>query len=176
MIELEEGVDFSNSPISLNFGMTSLDSSALSDPSVKLFLESFEKFGVRAGFEIDVVEEVIKEKPGIFITPGEGITRDDALAAINSHRKEPYVPFLPDFYGIGFFPSRPGSPVREFDVEGNGYENGIIVVKEGIKNPSDWCLAMVEEAKKHCNCFYNHYKTAIDGSHKKTYVLATEIY
>jgi hypothetical protein len=175
MIELEEGVPFHESPISLNFGMTSLDSPALANPEVKAFLETFAHFGVRAGFEVDTPEEVLSEKPGIFITVGNGITQQDALDAINAHLPEPHVPHLADFHAIGFFPSRPGSPVREMSADGSGYQDGQLVVKEGVINPPDWALEMVEEAKKHCDCFYNHYKTSADGSNKKVYVLAEKI-
>ena len=176
MIELQEGVPFHESPISLNIGMTSLDSPALANPEVKAFLETFQKFGVRAGFEVDTPEEILSERPGVFITVGNGITQQDALDAINAHLAEPYVPHLADFHSIGFFPSRPGSPVRELAADGTGYQGGEPVVKEGVTNPPDWALEMVEEAKKHCDCFYNHYKTSIDGSNKKTYVLAQAIY
>jgi hypothetical protein len=176
MIELQEGVPFHESPISLNFGMTSLDSPALANPEVNAFLQTFTKFGVRAGFEVDTPEEVLSEKPGVFITVGNGITQQDALDAINAHLPEPYVPHLADFHSIGFFPSRPGSPVRELSKDGKGYQNGEVVVQEGVTNPPDWALAMVEEAKKHCKCFYNHYKTSIDGTNRKVYVLTEEIY
>jgi hypothetical protein len=69
MVELEENVPFYDSAISLNLGLTNVDGSPmLQDPHVKGFIKSFEKFGSRAGVEIDNPVPLLKDLPGIFIT------------------------------------------------------------------------------------------------------------
>jgi len=177
MVELEEGVAFSESAISLNLGLTNVDSSPmLQDPHVKSFIKSFTKFGSRAGIEIDNPVPLLKDLPGIFITPSDTVTRQDILDSLEAYLPESYTPFIPDFYTIGFFPSRPGSPVREIAQDGTVYEKGVVIGTEGMRNPPDWALAAAEEARKYCNASYNHYKISEDGSKRKTYVICNTIF
>jgi hypothetical protein len=175
MVELEEGVPFHESPISLNLGMTSLDSPALADPEVNSFIKSFEKFGNRLGIEIDHPAPLVTELPGIFITPTNLFTREEVLEAINAHLPEPYTPHIPDFYTIGFFPSRPGCPIREIAQDGKVYEKGVHIATEFIR-PTDWALEFAEKSKDHCRGWYNHHKVSADGLKKKVYIYCVEIY
>jgi hypothetical protein len=176
MVEMEEGVPFFDSPLSLNLSLTNLDGSEmLQDPTVKAFIKSFEKFGSRVGIEIDNPVPLLTELPGIFITPTTLFTREEVVEAISTHLPEPYTPYIPDFYTIGFFPSRPGCPIREIAQDGKVYENGVHIATEFVV-PNEWALGLADTCKPYCNGGYNHHKISADGLRKKVYIYCTEVY
>jgi len=176
MVEMEEGVPFFDSPLSFNLSLTNLDGSEmLQDPAVKNFIKSFQKFGSRLGIEIDHPVPLLTELPGIFITPGTSFTREEVLEAINAHLPEPYTPYIPDFYTLGFFPSRPGCPIREIGQDGKVYEKGVHIATEYVV-PDDWAQSVAETSRKYCNGWYNHHKISADGLKKKVYIYCNEVY
>lgn len=168
-LELENGIAVPNSPIALCLGFTSLDSPALSDPQVKSFLKTFEKFLTRAYVEIDNPVGPITDLPGIFLTAGNGFSQQNVLDAINIHLSTPYTPFISDFFTLGFFPSREGSPVREITKDGKVYANGVQIATEHTSNPPQWALDLLSEAKNYGDFTYNHHKISTDGQTKKVY-------
>ena len=176
MVELEEGVPFFESAISLNLGLTNVDASPmLQDPHVNGFIKSFAKFGSRAGIEIDKPVPLLTDLPGIFITPGSVFTREEVLRSLDPYLPESYTPFIPDFYTIGFFPSRPGKPVREIAQDGKVYEGGVLIGEEGVRNPPQWALDLAEKSREYCNGDFNHYKISNNGMTKKSYVTCNAI-
>ena len=176
MIELEEGVSFLDSPIALYGAFTSLDSPALRDPAVKEFLQGFTHVQNQMAIEIDKVEGMVKELPGIFILPARGISHVDALRLVNEHLDSPYTPVHSDFRAIGFFPSRDECPVREVSKEGIAYNNGVEMGKEVIASPPGWAMKLVEGASKYCDARYSHYKISENGTRNKAYTHATKLY
>ena len=176
MVELEENVPFYDSAISLNLGLTNVDGSPmLQDPHVKGFIKSFEKFGSRAGVEIDNPVPLLKDLPGIFITPGNVFSREEVLDALDPYLPESYIPYIPDFYTIGFFPSRVGKPVREIAQDGKVYEKGVLIGTEGVIDPPQWALDLAEWSRQYCNGSYNHYKVSENGSTRKAYVTCNSL-
>lgn len=177
MVELQEGVAFYDSPIGLPLGLTNVDASPmLQEPNVKDFIKSFEKFGTRVGLEIDNPVPLLLDRPGVFITPGDLFTRQEVLDSIEPYLTQPYTPYLPDFYTLGFFPSRPGSPVREITKDGKVYQDGNLIATEGVSNPPEWALSLVEDAQQYCGASYNHYKVSTDGQTKKAYIYTNNLY
>lgn len=177
MVELEEGVAFADSAISLNLGLTNIDASPmLSDAHVKDFVKAFTKFGSQAGIEIDKPVPLLTDLPGIFITPAAEFSREEVLNALEPFLPEAYTPYIPDFYTIGFFPSREGSPVREIAQDGKVYEKGVLIGIEGMRNPPQWALDLAETSREFCNGSYNHYKISEDGTKRKSYIICNTIY
>jgi hypothetical protein len=182
-IELEKNVEFKNSPIVLWGCYTSFDSPAFQNPNVREFLETFSTVKDKIMIQIDSVCGPISDLPGIFITPsvlppGEHVTHDQALNAINAHLKTPYIPVDKNFKTLGFFPSREGCPIQEITDDGVVYNNGIKYGKEilnGDKNPQ-WVTKLVEKSKTNCYPKLSHYKISENGTKKNVYITTTKLF
>lgn len=176
MVELKEGVPFLDSPLGLYGAFTSLESPFFGNSEVKSFLESFLPIRNRFGMEIDKVEPVLSYIPGIFICANQDVSQKEALQVINQHRDVAYVPVHEDFRVLGFFPSRPGSPIREISKEGVVYQDGKEYAREYTTIAPDWAQEVVSEAARHCDAKYNHYKITEEPFSKKAYVHATKLF
>ena len=176
MVELENGVRFYDSPLGLYGAFTSLESPFFADPEIKSYLESFLDIRYNFGMEVDVKGPVLKELPGIFISAAGSVDQAKALEVLNQHLEVPYTPVTPDFRVLGFFPSRPGSPIREIAKDGVVYQNGKEYAKEFTSEAPPWAEELVAKAAQHCDAKYNHYKITENPFSEKAYIHATKLY
>jgi hypothetical protein len=176
MVELEKNVKFQDSPIALYGLLTSFQSPAFRDSTVRDFLESFSSVQNNIGIEIDRVEEVITKLPAIFVFPNKKLSHSQVLEVVNQHLETPYEPVNKDFRALGFFPSREGCPVREVSAEGIVYNNKEVYGKEGTGEIPEWGIPLVEEASKFCDAKYNHYKVTDKPPTQKVYIHANNLF
>jgi hypothetical protein len=166
VLELEEGVPYADSSVCFYLRDVNLDlSPSLQDESVKSYLESFQQFGDAIGVEVDEPVANLKKLPGVFVSTIYECL-NEFVVEMNKYLDAPYVPAIDNLRAVGFFPSRPGQPVREINQQGEVFEGGVKIGKEYVGNPPEWALDLISDAQQYSNLKYNHHKISSTGKRK----------
>lgn len=165
LVEIKEGVPFQNSAVGFHLHETAESSPSLQNETVKTFLNSFRQFGEAIGVEVDNPEAILNDLPGIFFFPIFGESTEDFIKEMNKHLDTPFE-LTREVRALGFFPSRPGKPVREITKTGEVYEGDTKIADEFVGNPPQWAVDLITEGQSHSNIKYNHHKISLNGDRK----------
>jgi len=165
LVEIKEGVPFQDGAVGFHLHETADTSPSLQDETVKNFLNSFRQFGEGIGVEVDNPEAILRALPGIFFFPIFGGSVEDFIEEMNKHLDTPFE-LTREVRALGFFPSRPGKPVREITKEGEVFEGTVKIADEFVGNPPQWATDLISEGQSYSNIKYNHHKVSLNGDRK----------